>query len=276
MLRAAVTLQEFAAGRTPLRSQPCKQALPVPCPLLQPGRCHPQRFTAPPALTKLRPKASCVPAAPALRGHQGFVGSAVGAPAGAWWPPTWSDFAWERCGVAAHPLAMCSAWQTSCWWPRGSCSTPFSPLPLLLEGFSRKPSPGNHVVIRCAPKRAFCSMVAWLSACGARVHAEMLLRGFGASSASCHRCGSSPAANCNAGERCRARGLLHPERPAGECCWVRKGQTRPLPARPCREVGRSRAGCRRPVTRLSVPAGWRSLASTTPTSGRLLPPCPAR
>lgn len=119
MLRAAVTLQEFAAGRMPLRSQPCKQALPVPCPLLQPGRCHPQRFTAPPALTKLRPKASCVPAAPALRGHQGFVGSAVGAPAGAWWPPTWSDFAWEHCGVAAHPLAMCSAWQTSCWWPRG-------------------------------------------------------------------------------------------------------------------------------------------------------------
>lgn len=160
--------------------------------------------------------------------------------------------------------------------PGGSCSTPFSPLPLLLEGFSRKPSPGNHVVIRCAPKRAFCSMVAWLSACGARVHAEMLLRGFGGSSASCHRCSLSPVANCNAGERCRAWGLLHPERPAGECCWVRKGQTRPLPARPCREVGRSRAGCCRPVTRLSLPAGWRSLASTTPTSGRLLPPCPAR
>lgn len=117
MLRAAVTLQEFAAGRTPVRSRPCKQALPVPCPLLRSGRCHPQCFTAPPALTKLRPKASCVPAAPALCGHQGFVGSAVGAPAGAWWPPTWSGFAWERSGVAAHPLAMCSAWQTSCWWP---------------------------------------------------------------------------------------------------------------------------------------------------------------
>lgn len=114
MPRAALTLQEFAAGRTPLRSQPRKQALPVPCPLLQPGRCHPQCFTAPPALAKLRPKASCVPAAPALRGHQGFVGSATGAPAGARWPPTRPDFAWERSGAAAHPLAMCSAWQTSC------------------------------------------------------------------------------------------------------------------------------------------------------------------
>lgn len=196
----------------------------------------------------------------------------------------------SRCLVATNVVRFClGAFWCGCSSPgnvlcmanellvaRDSCSTPFSLLPLLLEGFSRKPSPGNHVVIRCAPKRAFCSMVAWLSACGARVHAEMLLRGFGGSSASCHRCSLSPVANCNAGERCRAWGLLHPERPAGECCWVRKGQTRPLPARPCREVGRSRAGCCRPVTRLSLPAGWRSLASTTPTSGRLLPPCPAR
>lgn len=81
------------------------------------GALPPAVLHSSPSPHQASPQGKLCPCCPGPVWAPGVVGSAVGAPAGAWWPPTWSGFAWEHSGVAAHPLAMCSAWQTSCWWP---------------------------------------------------------------------------------------------------------------------------------------------------------------
>lgn len=93
MPRAALTLQEFAAGRTPLRSQPRKQALPVSLPSFTAGALPPAVLHSSPGPRQASPQGKLCPCCPGPAWAPGVCGQRCGSP--------------SRCPVATNAARFC-------------------------------------------------------------------------------------------------------------------------------------------------------------------------